>query len=66
MARIINNLRPGETGYVEFDYPDYGGLPKKIYSRLTSDQVDLIQQEVQFCDREFDDMVLAKILAKGA
>ena len=26
-----------------FDYPDYGGLPPKIYSKLSPDTVDVIQ-----------------------
>lgn len=30
--------------YYEFDYPDYGGLPKKISNRLTSEAVDYIQE----------------------
>lgn len=29
--------------YVIFDYPDYGGLSKRISNRLSSDCVDVIQ-----------------------
>jgi hypothetical protein len=27
-----------------FDYPEYGGMPRKLSSRLTSDAVDAIQE----------------------
>ena len=30
-----------------FDYPDYGGLPKYISSRLSSDEVDFLQEQLQ-------------------
>lgn len=30
----------------EFDYPQYWGVPKKIANRLTTDEVDFIQDEV--------------------
>ena len=30
---------------VEFDYPDYFGMPKSISSRLNSDEVDFLQNE---------------------
>lgn len=29
-----------------FDYPDYGGLPKKISNKLSSEIVDVIQDEL--------------------
>jgi len=31
-----------------FDYPDYGGLPKRCSGRLTSGTVDWIQEEAPF------------------
>lgn len=34
-----------------FDYPDYGGLPKKIVKKLTSDQLDIIQE---YCGHWFE------------
>ena len=34
-------------GGVDFDYPDYGGLPKKISNRLSSDVVDRIQSNLE-------------------
>lgn len=30
----------------EFDYPEYWGIPKKIANKLTSDEVDFIQESV--------------------
>jgi hypothetical protein len=30
----------------QFDYPDYGGLPKKISNQFTSAFVDIIQSEL--------------------
>lgn len=30
-----------------FDFPDYGGIPEELSSRLMSDQVDKIQDAVQ-------------------
>lgn len=33
-----------ESGEVEFDYPTYGGLPKKIANKLDGDFVDAIQE----------------------
>ncbi len=32
----------------EFDYPEYWGVPKKIANKLTTDEVDFIQESV--CD----------------
>lgn len=32
--------------YIDFDYPDYGGLPKKISNRLYSSHVDIIQEHL--------------------
>lgn len=32
----------------EFDYPEYWGIPKKIANKLTTDEVDFIQDSV--CD----------------
>lgn len=32
-----------------FDYPDYGGLPKRISNKLYSDLVDVLQYEVKPC-----------------
>lgn len=31
---------------LDFDYPDYGGLPKSISNKLSSDVVDLIQEQL--------------------
>lgn len=35
----------------EFDYPNYGGLPKKISNKLSGEAVDRIQNLFQFPDR---------------
>jgi hypothetical protein len=37
---------------VDFDFPDYGGLPEKISGKLTTDQVDAIQDLIQWVDPE--------------
>lgn len=65
MAKIVNDLRPDAYGYIQFDYPDYGGIPEHINRRLTGEQVDLIQEEVQYVDREIDELFMAKLLARG-
>ncbi len=33
-----------DFGYWYFDYPEYGGLPKRISNRLQSHEVDAIQE----------------------
>lgn len=38
--------------YWEFDYPDYCGMPPKICSRLSSDEVDWIQEEIDWLEQE--------------
>ena len=38
-----------QDGDCVFDFPDYGGLPKRIANRLSSDCVDVIQGHVQDC-----------------
>jgi hypothetical protein len=65
MALILNRLRPEPDGYIHFDFPDYGNLPKGLSSRFESEQVDLIQDEIQYVDREFDALLLASLLARG-
>lgn len=37
-----------DDAYV-FDYPDYGGLPKRISNRLYGDLVDSLQYELEPC-----------------
>lgn len=39
---VLYNLRVGSS----FDYPDYFDLPKMISSKLTGDEVDLLQELV--------------------
>lgn len=41
LFNIRKNFRAVANG--EFDYPDYGGLPKRIVNKLSSDVVDKIQ-----------------------
>lgn len=40
-----NQNRIKENEYDYFDYPSYWGLPSSITSKLTSDEVDFIQDE---------------------
>jgi hypothetical protein len=37
-----------EEDYIDFGYPDYGGLPKRITRKLSSSAVDQIQWAVGF------------------
>jgi hypothetical protein len=41
---VLYNLRVGSS----FDYPDYFDLPKMISSKLTGDEVDLLQELVSY------------------
>lgn len=41
------NWRESKSGLPDdFDYPDYGGMPEKLYKRLSSDLADVIQSEL--------------------
>jgi len=44
----INFLWKNKKRLAEFDSPDYGGLPKRCYKRLSPDMVDLIQDGMPF------------------
>lgn len=45
LTKITQHLFPirNSIGYGQFDYPDYGDLPKNISYRLSSEAVDAIQ-----------------------
>ncbi len=34
------------SGEIDFEYSDYGGLPKRISNKLPSEMVDVIQEEI--------------------
>jgi hypothetical protein len=40
---LLEEARKNNQGWINFDYPNYGGLPKAIYTKLGPDHVDLIQ-----------------------
>lgn len=49
--KIVNWLKPlidhlWENSIEDFDYPGYAGLPKKICNQLSSEIVDLIQENI--------------------
>lgn len=52
-------LRDETYGY-NFDYPDYGGLPKRISNRLSGEAVDRIQDELCFPDDLFKSKAVFK------
>lgn len=35
-------IKDGFVGEIDFDYPDYGGIPKRLSNRLSSEIVDQI------------------------
>ena len=43
--KVLN--KEGDEGWV-FDYPDYGGLPKRCAMKLSSGTVDWIQENAPF------------------
>lgn len=57
-----------DVGFVQtvFDFPDYGGLPKRISDRLSGDCVDVIQEYVFGVavdgDHRFSKVALEKLL----
>ena len=55
---LERNLEWDDNDY--FDYPGYGGLPDKISNRLTTDQVDYLNQEQPKLSDE-----VARVLARG-
>lgn len=42
--REIEKIHAAVSSTENFDFPDYGGLPTTISSKLTSEQVDYLQQ----------------------
>lgn len=52
---LWNNRQEIPIKYSTFDYPEYGGLPKDLYSQLSPDDVDAIQEEIVTSKYVFDD-----------
>lgn len=53
----------------DFDYPDYGGIPKRIYMEFDGGQVDAIQDLFQYRSSPygtpFTTVEVARALARG-
>lgn len=45
LKKAINWLNKHTCKY-EFDFPNYGGMPKSISDRLSSDEVDWLQSQL--------------------
>ena len=54
LAKNRRRLEKEKSPY-SFDYPDYWGMPKNISSRLSSENVDWIQEEVGEWDLRGDE-----------
>lgn len=52
MGFIYDQFKGKDLDEVEFDFPDYGGLPKKINSKLSSEFVDAVQDCLVDIDTE--------------
>lgn len=50
---------------VDFDFPDYAGLPPKIFEKFTSDQVDALQDLLWDSHPPSDNDILDALLKYG-
>lgn len=45
---VINRIFPIRNILNDFDYPNYGGLPKNIYCKLSPEAVDAMQHILNY------------------
>ncbi len=56
VAELMKYLQSGKLSKIdceEFDFPEYGGLPKKISNRLSGDEVDAITSWLYDVSRKY-------------
>jgi len=56
------NMERGSGEFAYFDFPDYFDMPKKISSRLESDEVDFIQENMS---EEFREQLSEEVDSRG-